>query len=61
MKNSRKVWNHEVRQADKIARKLIGRDARKGSKKERALWFKKVEEVSRNAMMEEVQGIFPGG
>jgi hypothetical protein len=34
---------------------------RKGSKKERAAWFKKVEEASRNARMEEVKGIFPGG
>jgi hypothetical protein len=34
---------------------------RKGSKKEREAWFKKVEEVSRNARMEEVKKIFPHG
>ena len=32
---------------------------RKGSKKEREAWFKKVDEASRNAKKQEIEGIFP--
>ena len=50
---------NKLQEAEHAVIQVAISSVRKGSKKEREAWFKKVEEVSRNAKMEEMNWIFP--
>ena len=51
---------HTLRKAEQEVIQAAIATMRQGSKKDRAQWFKKVENVSRKAWLEEIDKIFPG-